>query len=172
MKGPRLDDRDEVPVTIIDADLVEALLAEVHEAEFETVIGHRARMPREVRLHESDGRRVEFAVMDADAQHAVADDSIFVRVDVGGFELGKTERLVPEQGFDDVLRTDADFEEVADAAQRSAPMARARSRDLSRSRAASLSLQSGDDSGQPPECLSTRRARKATWSSRAFSAGI
>ena len=97
MKGPGLDDADEVAVAVVDADLVEALFPEVHEVELEAVFRHRTRVPRQVRLHESNRGRVDVAVVDADVEDAVADDCILVRVHVGRFELGETERLVPEE---------------------------------------------------------------------------
>ena len=97
VESPRLDDRDQVPVAVVDADLVKALFAEVHEAEFETVIGHRACMPRKVRLYEGDRGRLEFAIVNAYAKDAVADDGIFVRVDIRRFEFGEAECLVPKQ---------------------------------------------------------------------------
>ena len=76
-------------------------------------------------------------------------------------ELLEAEHLVPVQRLGDVGGLYADFEESSQPAHRSAPAAIARSRERSRSRATSLSLQSGDDSGQPAAFFSMSRARNA-----------
>ncbi len=46
--------------------------------EVKAVVGHLARMLRQIGLHEGDGRRVELGVVQADVQFAVRDDGILV----------------------------------------------------------------------------------------------
>ena len=55
------------------------------------MIGHRPRMFRQVGLDEGDGRRVEFRVMQANVEFAVADNRILMREDVSAIEFGEAE---------------------------------------------------------------------------------
>ncbi len=100
--------------------------------------------------------------MQADIEDAVADHSVLVRPDVANLLLGEPDQLVITQGFENVRCADTEFQEAAQGAQDDAPAASARSRVLSLARDTSDALQSGDVSGQPPMCFSTRRVRNST----------
>ena len=51
-------------------------------------------MAGKIGLHEGHGGRVELAVVEPDAQYAVADDCVLVIPHVAGFHLPETEQLV------------------------------------------------------------------------------
>ena len=115
-----------MPVAVRKAYFVECIFAELHEAEIEAVIGHRACVLREVLLHERDGGRVEIAVVQADVQLTVADDGVFVRPHVTDFEFDEAKRFVEVQRLENLGRSHREFEEAAQRAHFSAPSSIAR----------------------------------------------
>ena len=93
-EGARLDHGYVVAVAIGEADLVEHVLVQMHEGQVESAVGHGSCVPREVLLHEGQCRRVELALVDADAEITVCDHGILVRPDVATVQFGEAERLV------------------------------------------------------------------------------
>ena len=152
MERAGLDHRDRVAVAVPQPQRIEYVLVEMQEREVEPVVCHRAGVFCEVRLYVGDRERIEFTVVQANAKFAIANDGIFVWVDVGALELGKSERFVEMERLDDVGRLHAQLEESPDRGHRSAPMATARLR-------AAGSFVALD---QPAECCSTRPASRAT----------